>query len=114
MNQTIYNVECLDCGAVFNPAPQTPLWYQADQRAKKGFLDCVRVSGEKCGCVKKQSQPNAPFRVFGYDDMCKDFDVGFETFTAAVKKFIELNRVGMYTVFISGVSESVQSKLSWI
>lgn len=112
MNSSRYNVECLDCGQVFSPVQQSPLWWRVHQRATKGYFDCLRVSGEKCGCVREQTQPDSPFRVFGYDDMCRDFSRGFTSFTEAVKEFRELHKEGMYVVFISGVSKAVQSRLA--
>ena len=62
--------------------------------------------------MKNKSQK--PFRVFGYDDMCQDFDLEFDNFVGAVRKFIELNRNGMYVVFISGVCPAVEKKLSYM
>ena len=60
--------------------------------------------------TKKNS--NRPYHVFGYDALCEDFDFRFESFVEAVKLFIQLNKDGMYVVFISGVSEGVQRKLN--
>src|SRR3984957_17649397 len=102
-----YNVHCVACDAVCQPPPKSPLWWQAKQRVEHAFLDAWHVCGEKCGCVKQRVRPEAPFRVFGYDDMCRDFDIPFATFTAAVKEFMDANRYGCI-VFIEGVSENVR------
>jgi hypothetical protein len=106
-----YNVHCVACGAVWQPQSNSPLWWQAKRRAEKGFLDALHVDAEKCGCVTPRARSEAPFRVFGFDDMCRDFDVPFATFTAAVKGFIDANRYGC-TVFIGGVSKKVERKLA--
>jgi hypothetical protein len=76
-------------------------------------LDALHVNGEKCGCKKEVREPNAPFRVSGYDFECRDYDVPFPTFVGAVKAFISANRSGD-VVFIHGVSNSVQQKLAWM
>jgi hypothetical protein len=109
-----YNVHCVDCGQVFQPLAKSPLWWQAKQRAEKGYLDALHISGEKCGCEKTRVKPNALFRVFGYNDMCEDFDIPCRTFVEAVRKFISINKEGMNTVFIDGVSNTVQQKLMFI
>lgn len=106
-----YNVHCVDCGSVWQPLFKSPLWWQAHQRAEKGYLDALHVSGEKCGCKKPVREPNAPFRVFGYDFECRDYDVPFHSFVAAAKAFISANRSGD-TVFIHGVSDKVQQELA--
>lgn len=107
-----YNVACFSCGAVFQPLPRTPLWWQAKQRAEKGFLDAVHISGEECGCEKKVRHPNAPFRVTGYDGMCEDYDVPFNNFISAVKYYKEAVEAGD-VVFIIGVSKAVQDRIQW-
>ena len=111
-NEVRYNVHCVSCGSVWQPLPKSPLWWAAKQRETKGYLDALHVSGEKCGCVKKVKEPNAPFRVFGYDFDCRDYDVPFTTFVKAVKAFMSANRSGD-VVFISGVSKSVEERLKY-
>ncbi len=113
-DKTKYNVFCRECDQVWTPAHGSPLWWVAKQRADKGYLDAACVSGTECGCKKKQSQPNAPFRVFGYNGFCEDFDIPCNTFTKAVKKFRELAEIGrLNTVFIDGVSERVLHRLEY-
>jgi hypothetical protein len=107
-----YNVACVDCGSVFQPRPRSPLWWRAKQREKEGFLDAVYVSGEKCGCVKKQVRPDAPFRVTGYDGMCEDYDVPFTNFVKAVKFFKDAVDAGD-VVFIIGISDAVRQKIQY-
>ncbi len=113
-NEVRYNIHCISCGSVWQPKVKSPLWWQAHQRATKhGYLDALHVSGEKCGCVKVVREPNAPFRVFGFDFDCREYDVPFQTFVGAVKAFMSANRSGD-TVFIHGVSNNVEQKIAWM
>lgn len=105
-----YDVVCIDCGAVFQPLEKSPLWWQAKQRDKKGLLDALPIRGEKCGCVKKEEKSDAPFRVFGYDDMCTDFSFSYHNFIQAAKAYLECVRGGD-VVFVHGVSTRVQERL---
>lgn len=112
---TPYNVYCMGCGAVFQPEPQSPLWWVAKQRDIKGFLDAASISGEKHGCftARKVIKPNAPFRVFGYDVFCEDFDFPLNTFVEAVKAFKKVKGDDPLTnVFISGISPVVERAIS--
>jgi len=108
-----YVVECKDCRQVWQPALRSPLWWLAKQRADKGKLDAPMVSGEKCGCIRPQHEPNAQFRVFGYNDLCEDFDIPCHTFTAAVRKYRDFERHGGFIVFISGVSDEVRQRIDF-
>ena len=114
MNETeaLYNVACFDCGDVFQPRIKSPLWWRCKQREDKGFLDAVHVYGEECGCRPKEvvRNPNAPFRVFGYDMLGENFDMSFNRMTDAMKAFIKLKQ-GPDIVFITGVSKVVQDRL---
>lgn len=114
MPDTAYVAHCIRCGAIFTPPPGSSLWWQAKQRAEKGCLDALSISGEECGCIKKPLRPDAPFRVFGYDDICTDFDIPCDTFVQAVKIFMELNKSGANIVYISGVSQVVEEKLTYM
>jgi hypothetical protein len=109
-----YNVYCMKCGCVFTPAVKSPLWWRAKQRADKGYLDALPISGEDCGCVERPSCPEAPFRVFGYDDSCVEFDVPRNTFVGAVRLYRRLRRAGGNVVFIDGVSNAVRQKIDWM
>ena len=109
-DSTKYNVACLACGGVWQPAPGTPLWWKAKQRAAKGYLDAVHVPGEECGCAKKRSQSEAPYRVFGFTDDCREYDIPCTTFVSAVRAFIARK---YDTVFISGVSAAVEQRLQY-
>lgn len=106
-----YYVYCMDCGQDFSPAYMTSLWWQAKKHADHGYLDALLISGTKCGCKKKPSQPNAPFRVFGYDDLCVDFDVPHNGMIEAMKMYLECSRTGC-VVFIKGVSRRVERRLA--
>ena len=108
---TLYNVECMDCGQVFTPAGHSPLWWQAKQRADRGFLDALRIRWKSCGCIQEVENPNAPFRVFGYDDLCEDFNIPCNSFVAAIKSFRKLRP--MSVVFITGVSDVVAHRLQY-
>ena len=115
MNATldvVYNVVCSECGQIFQPRTRSPLWWKAKQATDSGRLDAISISGEECGCIRKQYLPNAPFRVFGYNDMCEDFDVPCATFVEAVNLYRRLNKEGC-VVFINGVSDIVEDKLKY-
>lgn len=114
MPDTAYVAHCTRCGAIFTPPPGSSLWWQAKQRAEKGYLDALPVSGEQCGCVRKPLRPEALFRVFGFDYVCTDFDIPCDTFVQAVKIFMELNKSGVNTLYISGVSRVVEEKLTYM
>lgn len=103
-----YLVQCADCGSVFSPYLGSALWWKAKGHAAEGYLDAFRCSGAECGCVKEVKISDAPYRVFGYDDMCYDFDIPCDTFVEAVKAYRD-NWFGV--VFITGVSEPVRRKL---
>ena len=126
--ETLYNVVCINCDSVFfiqlhfrscisylnfQPLPKSSLWWQAKKYAEL-YLDALPISGEECGCLKKVREPNAPYCVFGFDDMCRDFDAPFTSFTKAVGMYLRLAREGMNIVFINGVSPSVEEKLHLI
>lgn len=106
-----YNVVCNSCGQIFQPAVKRPLWWKAKKRADSGYLDALHISGEECGCVKKPEQPDAPFRVFGFDWDGQKYDIPCETFVEAVRTFRVFNRCG--DAFIKGVSSAVEEKLKW-
>lgn len=111
-DKTRYNVACLECDNVFTPIVGSPLWWRAKQRADKGLLDALYVDGEECGCRTEEVvvNPNAPFRVFGYDMLCENFDVPFDSMMEAIRMFIRLNQ-GPDVVFITGVSPAVMERL---
>ena len=111
---TPYNVYCMGCDQVFQPEPQSPLWWVAKQRDIQGFLDAPCISGEKHGCFTRRTviKPDAPFRVFGYDAFCDDFDIPLFTFVEAMKAFKEEKKDVLAMVFISGVSPAVQEAIS--
>ena len=105
-----YNVFCRSCDLVWQPGFKTPLWWRAKQYADSGKLDAISVSGEECGCIEKRIESDAPFRVFGYDGMCCDFDIPLPTFVSAVKRYIAHAKAGDI-LFITGVSPRVQERL---
>ena len=105
-----YNVECMNCGQVFTPTIRSPVWWRAKKREEEGYLDALRITGEDCGCIEQPARPEVPFRVFGYDSMCVDFNIPCDTFVAAVQTYRRLNRTGC-VVFITGVSNAVRQKL---
>jgi len=108
-----YVVVCRHCGQVWSPTPKSPLWWMAKQAAEKGRLDAIVVSGERCGCIRKPEKPEAPFRVFGYDDQCMEFDVPCDTFVKAAKLYLHLTREGMNIVFVDGVSEVARKEMDY-
>jgi hypothetical protein len=108
---TEFNVECLSCCNVHQPRPKSSLWWQAKKRWEQGFIDALRINGEECGCIEKPYLPNAPFRVFGYDGMCEDFNIPCMTFVEAVQLY---RRHTFDVVFITGVSDRVSDKLRYM
>lgn len=112
---TRYNVFCQRCGSVWQPELKSPLWWQAKRLADTGRLDALCVSPQKCGCVqsRQQDNPKAPFRVLGYNGFCEDFDIPFQTFTDAVRNYIELNRTNAFVLCIKGVSGRIQDRLEY-
>jgi hypothetical protein len=109
-SDTRYNVVCLDCGAVFVPRIRTPLWWRAKKLAESGRLDALHVSGEECGCVTPRKDPDAPYRVFGYQ-VDRDFDIPFFSLTDALAKYRELAGSYFADVWISGISPRTQRLL---
>lgn len=108
-----YNVECVECGKVFTPGEKSSLWWMAKKHADQGYLDAVHVSGTQCGCVESLNFPEAPFRVFGFDDECREFNFPLSTFSDAVRQYLVLRR-GLNVVFIKGVSQKVERRLDWM
>jgi hypothetical protein len=107
-----YNVLCVDCDAVYQPRVGTPRWWEAKRRAESGKLDALPIDGKTHGCIRKEIRSDAPFRVFGYDDLGGEYDAPFYSFVKAVKAFREADQYGDM-VFISGVSDAVVQKLKW-
>lgn len=105
-------VECVDCGNVYSPTPKTSAWWQAEQNSREGKNTCV--GAKECGCQQEKPvrEPNAPYRVFGYDMLCEDYDIPFHSFTEAVRAFRRLNS-GPDVVFIKGVSRVVEDRLHY-
>ncbi len=110
-NEVRYNVYCMSCGQVWVPGVLTHLWWKAQKRAQEGFLDALPVSSHECGCKPERVHPDAPFRVVGYDDMCRDFDIPFYSIVPALRQYLELARDGMNIVFFIGGSEKLQERL---
>ena len=104
-----YNVVCESCDQVFTPQTGTALWWKAKKRADDGFLDAYCCSSEECGCDEQiLLNPDAPYRVFGYDMLCEDFDIPCATFMVAMRAYLSY-RVDV--VFIKGVSLAVERTL---
>lgn len=105
-----YNVCCVDCEAVYQPLVGSPRWWEAKQKAESGKLDALYIDGETHGCKSVAILPNAPYRVFGYDSMCSEYDMPLGTFVEAAKAFLDAQRHGD-VVFIQGVSPRVEERL---
>lgn len=107
-----YNVECIDCGQVWQPSKGSKAWWYAKQEVEKhpNRLSAPVVTAKICGCryEEPKENPDAPYRVLGYNDLCEDFDHGFNKFTDAVRLYREYERRGMYTVFTRGISDRVE------
>lgn len=106
-----YNVECMNCEQVF-PVSEGSLWWRAKKAADHGRLDAIGISGVECGCKQTVREPEAPYRLFGYTDMGREYDIPFHTFVAVAKAFRERWSFGE-DVFISGVSRAVEDKLKY-
>jgi hypothetical protein len=113
---TQYNVYCRACGAIFQPELRSPNWWRAKKRADQGYLDAVEISAEQHGCweaKRPRRDPDAPFRVLGFNCLCEDFDIPFGTFVSAIKEFKDRRNFGLDTVFITGVSDVVKDRIGW-
>jgi hypothetical protein len=106
-----FDVVCIACNDIWTPVARSPLWWKAKKRADKGYLDALHVTGQECGCIQKQCEPDALYRVFGFDDMCHEFDMPFTSFTDAMREYLDASR-GLCTVFIHGVSPRVMARLN--
>lgn len=98
-NNVRYNVTCNHCGRVWQPGVKSPLWWKAKKRADKGYLDALGVSHQECGCKPDIVDPDVPYRVVGYNDMCEDFDVPFTSLPKAAKLYLRLAGDLSNTVF---------------
>lgn len=105
-----YSVSCLNCGAVFQPIVESPLWKEAKARIQGGAMDAMPILGTECGCVEKQRRPDAPFRVYGYTDDCRDFDNTFDTALSAIRSYIRRSKSGC-TVFINGLPRQLDDRV---
>lgn len=105
-----YVVVCSECGQDWEPLVRSPLWWRAKKKADKGYLDALYVSGKDCGCVKECYHPDAPYRVIGYNWDCIDFNIPCNTFVEAIQAY---RRHKMDTVFIKGVSKTVEDALEY-
>ena len=114
MSTSEYNVYCSHCGSVFSPLVKSPLWWKAKKRAYKGFLDAHWCKPSECGCIEERpiSNPDAPYRVLGYDMMCSNYNVPFTNFIEAVKFFRERVSFGD-VVFPQGLSDKVVRKIEY-
>ncbi len=113
MTKQLYNVWCESCGEVFTPKFKSPLWWQAHQRANKGFLDALCIDGTKCGCVDKQPKQKTEFCVFGYNDNFCEFHIDCNTFVDCVRVYKKLIKDFSLTVFVVGLSDEVRSKIEF-
>ena len=74
--QIEYNVVCTNCGRIFRPEIGSDIWDKANAHAEKGYIDAIYVrGGEECGCVESPADPEAPYRVIGFDFECHEFSL---------------------------------------
>lgn len=110
-----YLVGCWECDKVWSPEKGSKLWFMARQyeRANPERLDGLTVSGHECGCCWKEKKvvenPSAPYRVSGYNELCEEFDFGFDRFTDAVR-FLQRRDNVLSTIFTTGLSDRVVEK----
>jgi hypothetical protein len=50
------------------------------------------ITPEECGCRKKIVDPDAPYRVVGYNDWSEEYDIPFYSIVSAIKMFHEMER----------------------
>ena len=107
-----FYVQCINCGSFWAAVPKSPQWWRAKKRHEDGYLDAIGVKGEVCGCIKKQDEPDAPFRVFGFGtEYGEELDQPFHRFTEAVTAYRNGLKSGLLDIWISGVSKPVESRL---
>lgn len=109
-NAIRYNVVCGNCGMVFVAREGSSAWNKADEKAKLGYLDAAVVPGEECGCIEPIQDPNAPYRVSGWDDMGCEFDAPFHSLLAATRFLILCERTLCTTIFVD--REEVKGTIS--
>lgn len=66
----------------------------------KGYIDAIFVSGKEHGCVETPVDPDAPYRVIGFDFECQNFDIPFHSLFLAVRAMIRLERDLSTVVFV--------------
>jgi hypothetical protein len=109
MNTMHYNAECISCGCVQSVYGGS-LWWKAKKNAERGYLDAIGISGVECGCERPLTEPNAPYRVFGWTDDGHTFNRPHFTFVGAVRDYIDNNSYGAMANII-GVSQAVKERL---
>lgn len=118
MSQTkkSYVVECIDCGGSWEPPQGSPAWWYAKQQTEKNpkRLDCPKIRSKMCGCGhQKHKEQDALYHVSGYNDLCEDFDYGFDKFTDAIRLYRERECDPMCEVFITGISKRVEHAIKF-
>ena len=111
-----YNVFCRECGKVWQPEESTPLWWKAKKHSKR-YLSALSVSGEECGCNPAKLEPDAPYRVFGYDAYSQTFDLPFWSLVKAVQKYLELSKDHTIEVFFTderGITRNLSRRVERI
>jgi hypothetical protein len=51
------------------------------------------------------------YRVFGYDDMMRDFSRSFDSLFKAARFYIRREKIGMYVQFIDGITADQKDKI---
>lgn len=110
-------VTCESCSRTFRPSFGNSVWHRAYRRLTTESHDLVwvggrrvpepmPVSGKECGCkrvISNESDP--PYRVVGFTDEFKEFDIPCESFVQAATELVYQNRRGS-TVFLVGTPSS--------
>ena len=109
----MFNVICGNCRQVFSPVEKSPAWWKAKKAADKGRLDAITVSAKDCGCEQIIVEPDAPFRVIGYDDLCQNYNIPCNTFVLAVQTYLSRIRHGEIA-FLLGISQKMKDHLRWM
>ena len=106
-----YNVYCHSCERVFQPSPRSPLWWRAKKAADLGRMDAIGVSGEECGCIRTIEKPDAPYRVVGYSDDYREYNIPCFTLVEAFNLFRKY-RPWDIVAFVDNTRPKGQSKLA--
>lgn len=107
-----YAVECLACGDIFE-VEAGPFWDEAHKKfASIPLPGPLFIEGERCGCCKLRRDPEAPYRVFGYNDSFEEFEYPFHDPMRAATQYLLARMNPLLTVFVSGFEGEEHERLT--